>query len=414
MDSNRYHKRKIINDPVYGFINVSFETILNLIEHPYFQRLRRIKQLGLTYFVYPGAVHSRFQHALGCTHLTSLAIEILRSKGHLVNEQEAESVTQAVLLHDIGHGPFSHALEESITTETDHEELSLHLMQELNNQSGGKLDAAIAIFQNRYPKRFLHQLVAGQLDMDRLDYLRRDSFYTGVSEGVIGSDRIIKMLSIVNDQLVVEAKGIYSIERFLIARRLMFWQVYLHKAVISAEKLLVNILRRARELAERKEELFATPALGYFLHRKISAGQFGKKELELFTLLDDTDIMASVKVWSLHTDPVLSMLCKNLLSRNLYRTEISYQPFAMDRVEYLHKKTVRKYGISGEDVRYFVFTGEITNKAYSELDDRIQILCGDGSIEDIAEASDMLNIQVLSKTVKKHFLCYPRELILSL
>src|SRR5512133_382460 len=327
------NKKKIINDPVHGFINIPFDIILDLIEHPYFQRLQRIRQLGLTSMVYPGATHSRFQHALGAIHLMGQAISNIQSKGHEITEEEAEAVTIAILLHDIGHGPFSHTLEETIAEGIHHEILSGLFMEELDREFQGGLRMAIRIFRNEYPKKFLHQLVSSQLDMDRLDYLRRDSFFTGVTEGVIGSDRIIKMLNVVNDNLVVEAKGIYSIEKFLIARRLMYWQVYLHKTVLSAEKLMLMILKRAKELAGAKQNLFCTPSLAWFLYEFPSGLSVNRMDPEIrtqlvsqFAQLDDNDIMASAKVWASHPDKLLSILCSKLVDRNLNRIKMQNEP----------------------------------------------------------------------------------------
>lgn len=402
------NKRKIVNDPVYGFINIPPGIAYDVIEHKYFQRLRRIKQLGLTYYVYPGAIHNRFQHVLGAMHLTQNAIDILRYKGNVITSEEEEAVILAVLLHDIGHGPFSHALEHSIVENISHEEISLIFMKNLNHEFNGKLSLAIKIFKNKYSKNFLHQLVSGQLDVDRLDYLKRDSFFTGVSEGVISSDRIIKMLNIHNDNLVVESKGIYSIEKFLIARRLMYWQVYLHKTVLSAEQLLVKILIRAKELTINGEFLFATPALKYFLTSQKGIEDFKNDcaVIENFAKLDDYDIIASIKVWTEHHDIVLSTLCKGIVNRKLLKIKFQKQPFNESELYQLKIDLTEKLKISIKEADYFVFTGEITNNAYSPKDVKINILSNNGEIVDIAEASDMLNISVLSKIVKKYYLCY--------
>lgn len=407
MNSN---KLKIFNDPVYGFVSLPYEIIFDLIDHPYFQRLRRIKQLGLTNLVYPGALHTRFHHAMGAMHLMGLAIEVLRSKGNEITEAEAEGVTIAILLHDIGHGPYSHALEHSIVNNINHEDVSELLMGRLNSIFKGKLDIAIRIFRNRYKKRFLNQLVSSQLDMDRLDYLKRDSFFTGVSEGVISSDRIIKMLNVVNDQLVVEAKGIYSIEKFIIARRLMYWQVYLHKTVLSAESLLVNILKRAKDLAEKKVELFATPALQTFLYNKYSRKDFEKDPalLDRFAQLDDYDIMASIKAWTAHSDVVLSMLCKQLVDRHLFKVELQNIAFKEEKIRSIQQDIRKRYKLSEKEAAYFVLSGVVTNDAYRSDKIRINILFKDGTVADIADASDQLSIDVLAKTVKKHYLCYPK------
>ena len=363
------NKRKIFNDPIYGFVSIPYEIIYDLIEHPYFQRLRRIKQLGLTNLVYPGALHTRFHHAMGAMHLMGEAIEVIRSKGNEITDEEAKAVTIAILLHDIGHGPFSHALEHSIVSDVSHEAISELFMNRLNNEFNGELTLAIKIFQNKYRKKFLHQLVSSQLDMDRLDYLKRDSFFTGVSEGVVSSDRIIIMLNVVNDQLAVEAKGIYSIEKFIIARRLMYWQVYLHKTVLSAENLLVNILRRAKELAEKKEELFCTPALRTFLYKQHSLNDFIKKPetLDSFALLDDSDIMTSVKVWTTHKDAVLSKLCNQLVNRKLFKIELQNIPFKEEKIKELKNKIKALYKLNDKQVNYFVFSGNVKNDALPTL-----------------------------------------------
>ncbi len=396
------NKLKIINDPVYGFIKIPYDIVFDLIEHPLFQRLRRIRQLGLTHFVYPGANHTRFQHAIGAMHLMGLAIEVIRSKGHAISEEEARAVTIAILLHDIGHGPFSHSLEHSLIKNASHETISLMFMEQLNEQFHGELSLAIEIFKNRYPKKFLHQLVSSQLDMDRLDYLKRDSFFTGVTEGVIGSDRIIKMLNVLNDQLVVEEKGIYSIESFLIARRLMYWQVYLHRTVVASEQLLVMMLKRAQALTTGGKKLFATPALNYFLQEN------SQVSLDQFALLDDNDILTSAKVWCNNSDLVLSILADGLVNRKLFSVELNNKPFKTERVQKLRKRTASSLAIPEKEAEYLVVSDSISNFAYSNMDDRITIMDKRGETHDIAEASDILNISVLSLTVRKYFLCYPR------
>lgn len=405
-----YNKRKIFNDPIYGFVSLPYEIIFDLIEHPFFQRLRRIKQLGLTNLVYPGALHTRFHHAMGAMHLMGQAIEEIRSKGHEITDDEAKAVTIAILLHDIGHGPFSHALEHSIVNNVNHEDISQLFMSRLNEEFKGELTLAIKIFQNKYHKNFLHQLVSSQLDMDRLDYLKRDSFFTGVSEGVISSDRIIKMLNVANDQLAVEAKGIYSIEKFLIARRLMYWQVYLHKTVLSAENLLVNILKRAKELAQKKADLFCTPALKIFLYKQYSKKDFkdDPKLLDAFAILDDYDIMTSIKVWTTHKDPVLSMLCTQLVNRRLLKVEMQNLPFKEAKIRQIKNDVKKRFKVNDKDVNYFVFSGTVANDAYRDDKIGINILFKDGTTADVAKASDQLNIDVLAKTVKKYYLCYPK------
>ena len=412
MKSQKLYKAKIINDPIYGFIKIPSRLVYELIEHPLVQRLRRIKQLGLTYYVYPGATHTRFQHALGAVYLMDQAIHNLRLKGLEITDVEAEAVLVAILLHDIGHGPFSHALEESIIPQITHEDLSALLMQKLNEEYSGKLELALRIFNNRYGKRFLHQLVSSQLDMDRLDYLRRDSFFTGVTEGVIGSDRIIKMLDVVNDQLVVEAKGIYSIEKFLVARRLMYWQVYFHKTVIAAEFLLVKLLQRAKELTLSGVEVYGTAPLHFFLKNKISkSDMIARKDLiiENFVSLDDDDLMVSAKAWTKHTDAVLSLLAKNLINRILPKIRIQKKPFEKTFISQIRKNAIREHGWPEEYIDYIVYADVISNKAYSQFDDRISILYNNGEIEDIAEASDIFNLNELYKTAKKYFLCYPKN-----
>jgi len=399
------NKLKIINDPVHGFIKIPYDILFDLIEHPLFQRLRRIRQLGLTHFVYPGANHTRFQHAVGAMHLMGLAIEVIRSKGHAITDEEATAVTIAILLHDIGHGPFSHSLEHSLISSISHEEISLMLMEQLNQEFSGKLSMAIDIFTNNYHKKFLHQLVSSQLDMDRLDYLKRDSFFTGVTEGVISSDRIIKMLNVLNDQLVVEEKGIYSIEKFLIARRLMYWQVYLHRTVVASEQLLVMMLKRAKALTSGGEELFATPALAHFLH------EHSQVSLEQFALLDDDDILASAKVWCNISDRVLSMLANGVVNRKLFFVELNNQSFGKKRVAEIRNRVAVKLSISAREAQYLVVSESVSNFAYTDMDDRITIMDKKGNTRDIAEASDILNISVLSKTVRKYFLCYPRFIL---
>ena len=408
MSENWSNKRKIVNDPVYGFINIPSEIVFDVIEHRYFQRLRRIKQLGLTDYVYPGAVHTRFQHTLGAVHLISSAINVLKAKAVEISKEEEEAACLAILMHDIGHGPFSHTLENVIVDDYEHEDLSLFFMQELNNEFKGKLDLAIKIFTDKYHKKFLHQLVSSQLDVDRLDYLRRDSFYTGVSEGVIGSDRIIKMLNVVDDQLVVEAKGIYSIEKFLIARWLMYWQVYLHKTVVSAEQLLLKIFKRVKELISQGKEIYLHKELDFFY--RSNKEKSITEILENFSNIDDTDIFGLIKVWVNNSDPVLSMLSKRLLNRQLFKIEIQNEPFDKNKIDDLRLKVSKKLNLSGDDLKYFVYTDTISKKAYSSFDEKIQILYKNGSLIDIADASDMLNTSVLSKTVKKYFLCYPKEI----
>jgi uncharacterized protein len=418
LDPSHTNKRKIINDPVHGFIGISSDLIFDLISHPFFQRLRRIKQLGVTHLVYPGATHSRFQHAIGAMHLMEMAIGVIRSKNHIIRPEEEEATLIAILLHDIGHGPFSHTLESTIIPHMRHEHMSAFLMNELNRQFNGALSLAIDIFSGRYHKSFLSQLVAGQLDMDRLDYLKRDSFYTGVTEGVIGSDRIIKMLNVVDDQLVVEAKSIYSIEKYLIARRLMYWQVYFHKTVVAAENLLAMVLKRARQLVLSGEKLFSPPSLLFFLENGFSgppedfpSGTIINGEvMKNFTGLDDDDIMSAVKVWTGHKDLTLSLLAAWYTERSLYHIEFRSTEFPELMIAQLHKEVGSKYGIPPDETDYFVITGHISNHAYRTEDEKIRILYNNGSLADISDVSDILNISVLSKTVKKYFLCFPKSI----
>ncbi|WP_231458648.1 MULTISPECIES: HD domain-containing protein [unclassified Pedobacter] len=404
------NKKKIINDPVYGFISIHSELVYDVISHPYFQRLRYIKQLGMTHLVYPGALHTRFHHALGAMHLMSLAIGLLKSKGHNITEGEEQAAILAILLHDIGHGPFSHALEHSLVTGIKHEDISAKLMQDLNQHFDGKLTHAIEIFNGTYNKKFLHQLISGQLDLDRMDYLNRDSFFTGVSEGVISFDRIIKMFNVFDDDLVIEEKGIYSIEKFLIARRLMYWQVYLHKTVIAGEMILVKLLERAKFLAAKGDDLFAAPSLSYFLKNDINEENFFEQQENLahFTNLDDQDIYAAVKVWVQHPDKILAALCQMLTSRNLYKVEMSNEKASDDRVKFLQNATIDLLGISAEEAGYFVFTDMIQNRAYNAGVGNIKILMKNNDIVDIAKASDLSNLESLQKTVEKYILCYPR------
>jgi uncharacterized protein len=409
---SKINKRKIINDPIYGFVTLPDDISYDLIDHPYFQRLRRIKQLGMTNVVYPGALHTRFHHAIGAMYLMTEAIAVLRSKGVDITNEEATGATIAILLHDIGHGPFSHSLENSIVKGIHHEDISVMLMDRLNKFFKGKLSLALKIFNNKYKKHFLHQLVSSQLDVDRLDYLKRDSFFTGVVEGVISSDRIIKMLNVKNDELVVESKGIYSIEKFIIARRLMYWQVYLHKTVVSAEMLLVNILKRAKELAMNGEILFASPALALFLENDFTKKDFDKRPelLDSFVLLDDYDVFAAIKVWMFHHDKVLATLCTNLVDRNLYKVELQNGKIDKKRIKELRKKVRAKIKLTEKEAEYFVFSGEVENRIYNANKVNINILFNDGSVKDISKASDQLNVDVLSKTIRKQFLCYPKNI----
>ncbi len=410
------NKKKIINDPVFGFITIQSDLVFDLLEHPWIQRLRRIKQLGLSNLVYPGANHSRFEHTIGAIHLMRQAIASLKLKGHQITDEEADAVTIAILLHDIGHGPFSHVLENTLV-EINHEELSSILIKELNRQFNNQLSQALEIFENRYHKKFLHQLVSGQLDMDRLDYLARDSFFTGVAEGVVGVDRIIKMLEVVDDQLVVEAKGVYSIEKFLIARRLMYWQVYLHKTVLAADAQLINLLTRARELVAKGADLFATPSLKVFLTNTFNSSDFiqnkkveGKGVLDHFVSLDDVDIMTSVKEWQEHPDFILSYLAKGLAQRRLFAGRITSEPLSPREMSDLQQRICNHLGVDLEEIPYFLVHKEVSNSAYSDLTDNILIVDKHNRIQDIRQASD-INLSVLTTLVRKFFVSYPKELV---
>jgi uncharacterized protein len=401
---------KILNDPIYGFITIKHPILLKLIDHPYFQRLNRIKQLGLSYLVYPGAHHTRFHHAIGAMHLMQQAIDVLKMKNVEISEKEEIGALTAILLHDIGHGPFSHALEHTLVSGVNHEDLSIILMNKLNDELKGDLDLAIQIFQNTYSKNFLHQLVSSQLDMDRLDYLKRDSFYSGVSEGVVSSDRIINMLNVHQDQLVIDEKGIYSIEKFIVARRLMYWQVYLHKTVLAAENLLVQILKRANYLASQGVELHASPVFTKFLYEKYSKEDFERDEvIQNFTMLDDSDIYSAIKAWSSHPDKTLSIISKALINRYLPKITIQKTPFEKERVEKLKEMVKAAYGISNLEIGHIVFNSEIVNNAYSAVKDKINIKYKNGQVIDITEASDNFNIKSLTEPVKKYFICYPKE-----
>jgi len=401
-------KRKIINDPVFGFINLPTGFLYEVYQHRYLQRLTRIRQLGMSPYVYPGAQHTRFQHTTGAMYLMMEAVHHLQGKNIEITQEESDAVTAAILLHDIGHGPFSHVLENSIIRGVSHEEISLRLMERMNLHFNGKLDLAIAIFKDEYPKRFLHQLVSGNLDMDRLDYLRRDSFFSGVTEGNIGSARIIKMLNVVDDKLVVEAKGIYSIENYLLSRRLMYWQVYLHKTSLAAEKMLQNLLKRASDLAVANACPFASPALTYFLEGKQVKGLLNDEDLDYFEQLDDTDIWAAIKSWQFHPDFVLSTLSKGLLERKLFKIEMSNEETDPNRIEAKIQAIMEKFGIQREDAILLTSLSSVSSNMYSEADDSIDIMYNSGEIVPITKASDMLNLELLSKEVRKNVYCYIR------
>jgi len=404
-----FNKKKIINDPIYGFISVPDELIFDVMNHPYMQRLRRIMQLGLSNLVYPGAQHTRYTHVLGAMHLMTLAVGVLRRKGNEITPEEERAAQLAILLHDIGHGPFSHALEFDIVSGISHEEISSLFIDRLAIVFGDDLRRAQLIFKNQYTKAFLHQLVSSQLDMDRMDYLNRDSFYSGVSEGIIGTDRLIEMLAVHEGQLVLEEKAIYSVEKFIVARRLMYWQVYLHKTVVAAEYMLIHALRRAKHLVKAGHTLFASPALQVFLHNDVSKSEFiiDDKYLDAFAELDDHDIWGAVKVWQHHEDAVLSLLCKGIIQRNLFKIEISTQPFSPDRIV-LEKEFVKaEFGFNGADLDFLVYHDLLMNKAYTNGKQNIHLLTKSGILLDLAQASDNLNISALAKPVEKYFLSYP-------
>ena len=401
------NKLKIINDPIYGFIHIPSSLVFDIIEHPYFQRLRRINQMGLSYLVFPGAKHTRFEHVLGCVFLMQKTVEMLRFKGIQISEKEAEGLYIAILLHDIGHGPFSHAMEHSIVEGISHEEISLRFMQELNKVFNGKLDTAIAIFQGTYPRKFMHQLISGQLDMDRADYLKRDSFYTGVAEGNINSERLISMLNVRNDELVVEEKGLYSVEKFLIARRLMYWQVYLHKTSVVAEQILIRLLNRAKELVQQGQELTMSTALAFFVKNKISKNNFSQEVLEMFARLDDTDIISAMKEWQFHPDVVLSKLSKMLLNRDLPKIKVRLNDFEEQKIKRLQKLSLAK-GVDEKDMKYFVFTGVMTNRAYNPENEIIKILTKNGRVVELSKTSEAINLEPLSQVTERYYICYPK------
>lgn len=402
---------KIINDPVFGFIKIPRGLLLNIVEHPLMQRLTRINQLGLASVVYPGARHTRFQHSIGAFHLMSEAILSLQQKGHFIFDSEAEAVEAAILMHDIGHGPFSHVLEDTLIKDISHEDISLLMMEQINQELGEQLNLAMKIFRDEYPKRFLHQLISSQLDMDRLDYLRRDSFYTGVTEGNIGSARIIKMLNVVDDRLVVESKGIYSIENYLTSRRLMYWQVYLHKTAVAYEKVLVNMLTRAKHLARMGRDIFATPSLRYFLYNDVDKKWFNThpEALQMYQELDDNDIWSSLKVWTHSDDRILSTLARDMTDRRIFKVEVHDEPVGEERISEIRRSISEKMGIDEKDTHYMMSVNTIQKDMYDTEDDSISILYKDGTIKDIAQASEILNVQLLSKKIRKYYLCYQRE-----
>lgn len=404
------NKKKIINDPVYGFITFPTELVYDIISEPVFQRLRRIKQLGLTEFVYPGAHHTRFHHAVGSMHLMMKTLDNLRNKGHHIWEVEYESACLAILLHDIGHGPFSHALEHTILKNVPHEKISLIIMEYLNKKYEGRLRVAIDMFSNHYQRPFFYQLISSQLDMDRLDYLRRDCYFTGVSEGTVASERIIKMMDVVDNELVVEEKGIYSIENFLNARRLMYWQVYLHKTAVAAEQMLILCISRAQDLASIGEDVFATPSLKRFLYNKVGKEDLKDEVLADFMKIDDMDVWGAIKVWAHHSDGVLSLLANNILERKIFKIELRNESPSKEEINKLKERIKLKLNLKDSEVKYFLSTGVISNKAYISKGQSIKIKTKNNELQDIAEASDLPNIKAISKIVKKYYISYPKTL----
>ncbi|HOZ74356.1 MAG TPA: HD domain-containing protein [Flavobacterium sp.] len=404
------NKLKILNDPIYGFITIPNPLVYDLIQHPYFQRLRRISQMGMSYLVYPGAHHTRFHHALGCMHIMQKAVEVLRFKGVTISSDEENALYVAILLHDIGHGPFSHAMEHSIVENVNHEAISLLFMDRLNQLFDGKLSLAIQIFKGDYHRKFMLQLISSQLDMDRMDYLKRDSFYTGVAEGNINSDRLIQMMTVVDDVLVMEEKGIYSIEKFLMARRLMYWQAYLHKTSLVAELILTKILKRAKELTQKGVVLLASEPLLFFMQQKIELEDFSETVLDTFSQLDDYDIVSALKSWQHHDDFILSSLSKMIINRDLLKVRLSSEKFPKDQIESLLDRFAAQYQLSKEEAGYFVFKGKIKNQAYSKEAEPIHIYKKDRTIEDVVEVSDQLSLKALSKPVTKYYICFPKQL----
>lgn len=407
---SQINKLKIFNDPIYGFITLPNELIYDLVQHRYFQRLRRISQMGLSYLVYPGAHHTRFHHALGCMHLMQKAVEVLRFKNVAISKDEEQALYIAILLHDIGHGPFSHAMENSIVEGVHHEQLSLLFMNKLNEEFDGKLSLAIQIFKGEYHRRFMLQLISSQLDMDRMDYLKRDSFFTGVAEGNINSDRLIQMMAVVDDVLVIEEKGIYSVEKFLMARRLMYWQAYLHKTSLVAELMLMKILQRAKQLTSHGIQLLCAEPLLYFICNKVQRETFDGNMLEKFARLDDFDIMSALKNWQYHDDEILASLCRRIINRDLLKIKVSSDKFPKEDMQRLVSEFSALHNIPEVDAKYFIFKGKIKNQAYSAAVEPIHILKKDKTIEDVIEASDQLNLKALSKPVTKYYICFPKQL----
>ena len=408
---SQINKLKIFNDPIYGFITIPNALIYDLIQHPYFQRLRRISQMGLSYLVYPGANHTRFHHALGCMHLMQKAVDVLRFKGVSISEEEENALYIAILLHDIGHGPFSHAMEKSIVEDVHHEEISLLFMRQLNKEFKGKLSLAIKIFEGDYPRKFMLQLISSQLDMDRMDYLKRDSFYSGVAEGNVNSERLIQMMNVEDDYLVIEEKGIYSVEKFLMSRRLMYWQAYLHKTSLVAELVLTKILKRAKELMLKGVVLPCSEPLQFFMQNKIDLASFDTNTLDLFSQLDDFDIISALKAWQRQDDFILSTLSKMIINRDLLKIQLTSDKVAIDDLNPLREKFASEHNISLADTNYFIFKGKIKNQAYNKEAEPIRILKKDRTIEDVIESSDQLNLKSLSKSVTKYYICFPKQLV---
>jgi HD superfamily phosphohydrolase len=407
----KINKLKIFNDPIYGFISIPNALIYDLIQHPYFQRLRRISQMGLSYLVYPGANHTRFHHALGCLHIMQKAIDVLRFKGVIISDEEEIALYIAILLHDIGHGPFSHAMEKSIVEDIHHEAISLLFMNQLNIEFEGQLSLAIQVFRGEYHRQFMLQLISSQLDMDRMDYLKRDSFYSGVAEGNVNSERLIQMMNVVDDVLVIEEKGIYSVEKFLMSRRLMYWQVYLHKTSLVAELILMKVLKRAKELIQKSEMLPCSEPLLYFMQNRITIETFNSENLNLFSQLDDFDIISALKSWQNQEDFILSSLSKMIINRDLLKIKISNEKTTSEELQQLKQRFATENNISLHDADYFIFRGKIKNQAYSKEAESIRILKKDCTIEDVVEASDQLNLKSLSKFVTKYYTCFPKQLI---
>ena len=408
---SQINKLKILNDPIYGFITLPNTLLYDLIQHPYFQRLRRISQMGMSYLVYPGAHHTRFHHALGCMHIMQKAIEVLRFKGVSISKDEENALFIAILLHDIGHGPFSHAMEHSIVENVNHESISLLFMEKLNEEFEGKLALAIQIFKGDYHRKFMLQLISSQLDMDRMDYLKRDSFYTGVAEGNINSDRLIQMMNVVDDVLVIEEKGIYSVEKFLMARRLMYWQAYLHKTSLVAELILTKVLKRAKELTQKGIILPCSKPLLFFMQNKVELYDFDSIVLNEFSQLDDYDVISALKNWQHNEDFILSSLSKMIINRDLLKVKLSSEKFPIEEIQQLLDLFSKENSISQQDAHYFIFKGKIKNQAYSKEAEPIRILKKDKTIEDVVEASDQLNLKALSKSVIKYYICFPKQLL---